>query len=614
MSSMSHLLDPLRELSIELDLGRELEEYLQHIQVDESVLVNFAQAALLVQQSSTLYSKKVENLYALVLETVAHLQSTDVRDPSTLQQQQGRDGRSKRQKNNQGKATTTSRGDTTLTVADMTAEANEINWTVRTHIEESHKIDLPPRDSRRNNGKTNTKTFQASMLLMGSFVSMDNDSGESLKLKSCLIDPETGALFLDESSKSLLGEPLIDPQPSFTSFPALESTTLPSIPEPPQNPTRESNADYHYNDDNDNYVDFGGGHSDDVMEPVTFVEATATEPTPVPVVWRPKDEETDPDDPWALLDAYETKDCVIKPFNKGVSYRTRVPKTIKKRVVKVEPIYTPVHPQPKKLQRLRHQFLAKPCKLFIETPFSSLRDLYNQCMATTRATPAFINRKKAAEGASIPSTSVVGMQQEVYGAQDDDNYGGFADAGDDFGMGGDDFDQDDDDDEANGAQDDIPTVKKAPRKDSDDETTEQPPPEDLISITKTLDWNIKEEATYEDLCKQHIEQFMRGTEQYLRESNVNKSVTEWQTKLAPLLEDQSRRPPFDVKECSVEIAKKLETMKPTHVGFDQVMEDMASYEICRMFSAVLHMANDGDVELGHDNSMDSLTMRRVDRI
>ncbi|CAK4708952.1 unnamed protein product [Aphanomyces euteiches] len=160
MSSMSHLLDPLRELSIELDLGRELEEYLQHIQVDESVLVNFAQAAVLVQQSSTLYSKKVENLYALVLETVAHLQSTDVRDPSTLQQQQGRDGRSKRQKNNQGKATTTSRGDTTLTVADMTAEANEINWTVRTHIEESHKIDLPPRDSRRNNEKTNTKTFQ----------------------------------------------------------------------------------------------------------------------------------------------------------------------------------------------------------------------------------------------------------------------------------------------------------------------------------------------------------------------------------------------------------------------------------------------------------------------
>ncbi|RHY22740.1 hypothetical protein DYB32_009406 [Aphanomyces invadans] len=168
LDTLSHLLDPLRELSIELDLAGELEEYLQAINVDESVLVNFAQAALLVQQSSALYSKKVEHLYTLVLETLAHLQSTDVREqgPPTG----GKQTASKKLKTNDGRAPATAHGASDssralLTLADMNVEANQINWTVRTHVEESTKIDLPPphpaMQQRRDLDKsTNTKTFQ----------------------------------------------------------------------------------------------------------------------------------------------------------------------------------------------------------------------------------------------------------------------------------------------------------------------------------------------------------------------------------------------------------------------------------------------------------------------
>ncbi|RHY85712.1 hypothetical protein DYB31_008486, partial [Aphanomyces astaci] len=182
--TLSQLLDPLRELSVELDLASELEEYLQLINVDESVLVNFAQAALLVQQSSALYSKKVEHLYTLVLETLAHLQSTDVRDPSRASGKQA----TKKQKTNQGKATSTAvhGDDTTLTMADMRVEANQINWTVRTHVEESSKIDLPAPNvtlQKRRDKSTTTKTFQYEALYV------------------------TGALYLDDSSKDLLGYP-----------------------------------------------------------------------------------------------------------------------------------------------------------------------------------------------------------------------------------------------------------------------------------------------------------------------------------------------------------------------------------------------------------------------
>ncbi len=65
------------ELGWQLDLAAELEEYLESIDhIEETTLVNFAEAALLVQKSSLIYSKKVENLYTLVLEALSQFQTT----------------------------------------------------------------------------------------------------------------------------------------------------------------------------------------------------------------------------------------------------------------------------------------------------------------------------------------------------------------------------------------------------------------------------------------------------------------------------------------------------------------------------------------------------------
>ncbi|RHZ07090.1 hypothetical protein DYB37_003740 [Aphanomyces astaci] len=462
--TLSQLLDPLRELSVELDLASELEEYLQLINVDESVLVNFAQAALLVQQSSALYSKKVEHLYTLVLETLAHLQSTDVRDPSRASGKQA----TKKQKTNQGKATSTAvhGDDTTLTMADMRVEANQINWTVRTHVEESSKIDLPAPNvtlqKRRDLDKsTTTKTFQASMVMMGSFVSTDHDSGESLKLKSCRIDPETGALYLDDSSKDLLG------YPRDTASLPLASAAATSLA-PPRlavlTPVREEDGDttstsvrlsqefntQHETDEGDlaNLPDFG---------------------------WN--DADLSEGDGGGMQGKYE-EGTTAKEDHHRSTYRVRLPSMAKFNLAArtIDPIYTPEAPQlPRtttRLDRLRHQLLSKPFKLFTATPSTPLTVEYAKCFAK--------------------------------------------------------------------------------------------------------------------------EQFMRGTEQYMKETAMSKLVADWQHKLTPVLDDQDRRPLFDIKASAQTIVHKLEQQHHPHkdatpVGFDQVVQDMSSYEICRIFSAVLHL-------------------------
>ncbi|RHY36303.1 hypothetical protein DYB34_000896 [Aphanomyces astaci] len=534
--TLSQLLDPLRELSVELDLASELEEYLQLINVDESVLVNFAQAALLVQQSSALYSKKVEHLYTLVLETLAHLQSTDVRDPSRASGKQA----TKKQKTNQGKATSTAvhGDDTTLTMADMRVEANQINWTVRTHVEESSKIDLPAPNvtlQKRRDKSTTTKTFQYEALYV------------------------TGALYLDDSSKDLLGYPR-----DTASLPLAAATSL----APPRlavlTPVREEDGDttstsvrlsqefntQHETDEGDlaNPPDFG---------------------------WN----DADLNEGDGMQGKYE-EGTTAKEDHHRSTYRVRLPSMAKFNLAArtIDPIYRPEAPQlPRtttRLDRLRHQLLSKP----------EAEDIAN------------VDKMDDGDG----------------GIEFEDGYN---------------YDDEEDDDEM---AHDVPTVKKirpgtlsgtSPSGDEGDDEGRG------VSIARNLNWNEEtnesrqgspqhpqpSSMSYEALCKQHIvrEQFMRGTEQYMKETAMSKLVADWQHKLTPVLDDQvafffmlcslcfnkiltDRRPLFDIKASAQTIVHKLEQQHHPHkdatpVGFDQVVQDMSSYEICRIFSAVLHL-------------------------
>jgi condensin-2 complex subunit H2 len=78
-----HTVQPERDLvaNWEVDLSEKLEEYLLKIcsgeitgnEEDGQIPVNFAEAALLLQGSVQVYSKKVEYLYNLVLRTLEFL-------------------------------------------------------------------------------------------------------------------------------------------------------------------------------------------------------------------------------------------------------------------------------------------------------------------------------------------------------------------------------------------------------------------------------------------------------------------------------------------------------------------------------------------------------------
>lgn len=106
--------------------------------------------------------------------------------------------------------------------------------------------------------------------------------------------------------------------------------------------------------------------------------------------------------------------------------------------------------------------------------------------------------------------------------------------------------------------------------------------------------------------------FTQGAETYANESDLSKQIATWQNKLIPILEEEDSHPPFDIHDYGDEIVQRLQQRQvlskedqPVYeeneeqraktsksgqiIEFDQVIEGLSPYEICRIFLASLQL-------------------------
>jgi condensin-2 complex subunit H2 len=123
---------------------------------------------------------------------------------------------------------------------------------------------------------------------------------------------------------------------------------------------------------------------------------------------------------------------------------------------------------------------------------------------------------------------------------------------------------------------------------------------------------------FEALCRAHIKSFAKGAEKYAAETNLTKRVGEWQSKLAPILEEEERRPEFNIHEyghlvidiMSREVQKKKDSSKNKNVvSFQHVTKNCEHYEVCRLFLASLNLTSAGNVALASRSGPDSLDFK-----
>jgi condensin-2 complex subunit H2 len=117
--------------------------------------------------------------------------------------------------------------------------------------------------------------------------------------------------------------------------------------------------------------------------------------------------------------------------------------------------------------------------------------------------------------------------------------------------------------------------------------------------------------SFEELCRAHIQAFAKGAERYASETKLSQRVGQWQARLVPLLEEEENRPVFDIYVYGQKVVdtlervilrSKAENLNTTDelqkvVSFRKLTRDCPPHEVCRMLLASLSLANSGNLQL-----------------
>ena len=87
-------------------------------------------------------------------------------------------------------------------------------------------------------------------------------------------------------------------------------------------------------------------------------------------------------------------------------------------------------------------------------------------------------------------------------------------------------------------------------------------PSDPTPLPLALDADLSAAGrTFEELCKEHLDEYLRGADEYLQSSELTQRVREWQDKLEPILEEEDGHPSFDILEYGDRMLGSLEQHK-----------------------------------------------------
>lgn len=125
-----------------------------------------------------------------------------------------------------------------------------------------------------------------------------------------------------------------------------------------------------------------------------------------------------------------------------------------------------------------------------------------------------------------------------------------------------------------------------------------------------------DEEDFEERCLNRVKDYLASADTHTVSSELSKRIEEWEENILPRLEEEEQRAPFDINVYGKNILDHLQA-NPESTNFTELVLGKPVYEICRIFLASLMLANTRNVEI-HSNEelkMDSfqlhlLTTRR----
>ncbi|CAM9617460.1 unnamed protein product [Chrysoparadoxa australica] len=578
-----HLLQPIRDLAAnwDIDVAASLEGYLEEL---ENVTIslespdgsgpqklNFAEAALLIQGSTSIYSKKVEHLYKLVLQTIEHLAA----------QQFGKNGK------------TTKEGSP---CSPEGVEEQEAVFLCLDDVQEGKNIDLVA-ETGPINSKSSVSISRPPLFLV------EQDHGNHFKMSTCTVD-KSGALLIEGAR--LLGPEANaghdlgteDEDGEVGAWVGLGAAADHVLQGEEGGEVELGGGGGDSDSDNGSYQAGGFDMHDDAPEYDAGAEGIAPRVQGDAAELRQGQNQAKAQapqvvDPWAPLDPYDPGTHAAKLFRKGRTFV--LPEGLRKQPKKRRSTAADTHDRDNTAISL---VVGLGGLVYGEFQYIARRERARKNQQQRKA-------RMAANGAGV---------DESHYYSDDDDFGEMPvyDGGCDSDMG---------DDEAMPAYD-----EEALFGDAAEHEAVGP-----ISLEQAF---LNAPQSYEELCQSHIKAFLKGAEQYANETQLSKRVTAWQSKLEPLLRTQETRDPFDIHRYGANIIQRSISFMPaslrrklqelaadgpkgketdvsdftadeadTIVQFKDVVAGKARFDVCRMFLASLQLANAGNVRLLHGETV-----------
>ncbi|XP_072172013.1 condensin-2 complex subunit H2-like [Diadema setosum] len=588
----SSLLQPIRDLTKnwEVDIASHLVDYMSEM---ESIIIsfdggnttmNFAEAALLIQGSACVYSKKVEYLYALVYQTLDLLASNKKMQQACSVDAEGRDHD-----------------------ASLAYKKNEIEFLSLDDLPVAKNIDLREENDHNHNltGHLLAQTPLSLLKVEGADrgIPLTNRKGETIGFKgdfriNSSMFHSSRALLIDPSHLSLLEESLMR-HPTSTPANLLlqkgaqdppDENLIPDIPDDVNNsPPR------HDVSGNDIEMDVPLDETFEEQQPMKVEERRELRPRLGAPAKPPKKFV----DPWEPLDPHDAKGPAPKPYKKGKCFK--LPPSMERNAGKGRKRKKQPVPQKADLTPLI-QFINKayfshtsklpsnPLKLPYQPEFEHMYyNEYKRQLDVSRR-----EKKQLAQQGRFEELAQKEKEEEEAAALEDAE--GVAD---DFGLGdgiGGDFDDDVGDDPMDGG----PMAEDRFLGGSQDEVI----------------------TSYEELVRKHVEAYLASAAEYAQMTELSKRVQQWEDRIAPILAREEKFAFFDINEYGGFVLDKLSQLekkqgkkkpKEQPTPFARVVEDKQIHEVSRYFLATLQLANNYNVEVTSkgtgDVGMDTMSLK-----
>ncbi|NXN86856.1 CNDH2 protein, partial [Bombycilla garrulus] len=116
------------------------------------------------------------------------------------------------------------------------------------------------------------------------------------------------------------------------------------------------------------------------------------------------------------------------------------------------------------------------------------------------------------------------------------------------------------------------------------------------------------EPAYEELVRKNVELFMASSQKFAQETELSQRIRLWEERIEPLLQEQAGTPgesraPFSVRDYGLALTERCAELGEWH-SLASLVAGEPPFEVCRYLLASLQLANDEEVELAQDEGLE----------